>query len=464
MIRTYITNIPKNNTVCSANEGGLLAELFGVLDRAKLLDHYDSVAGVDSQPSSANGNTNFTCDIQNGIFEAQTVEQHQALINHLHMLESCGRLKPKTNTNPNQETPTPVVAPSKTSTEVISKEDLMEELIKEIKAHYHSGIPLDLPSALHLYCTFSNREPTDDETSRVKILDVYLGSRQIHEYKYPDFIRYQNEKIKELSARTVDERLALARRIYAKLIERGAYNSENPLQNWKPSISAHKRKSKAAEDIACIDRVVSVYGSTEFSKFGESHKSYYLIVSTAIVTGMRISSICGLMSNDLLVTLDGIPVISVARDKTSAGKRSVPVPRILFDTLKLHLELNNGFGIKCRGKKGYSDAIKDLSDEFFSLNSGFGKKLLNPHGLRAALNNYLMESQIDEAYRCTLLGHQITNPNNKYYAKPVSPPILVAGLKGIQEKILSGLKFDPALIFDNCEQNSIIKNLLTIQT
>lgn len=460
MIRAYITNVPKNSTVSSSNEGGLLAELFGVLDRSKLLDHYDSISGVDVQPHQSNDNSTFVCDINNGIFVAQTIEQHHALMSHLHLLESCGRLKPKTSTILNQGTPTPLVAPSKTSAEVISKEDLMEELIREVKLNYHGGLPVDLMSALHLYCTYMNREPSVDEISRIKKLTGYLGVRQLHEYSYDDFLIYQNDEIKRLNPRTIDERLALVRRIYAKLMGRGAYKGKNPLQIWKPSVSVQSRKSKAKEDIASIDRVLSVYGSSEFAEFGTSHKSFYLIVMIAIVTGMRISSICRLTSHDLIESIDGIHVISVAGDKTTAGTRSVPLPRVLFDTVKQYLGDNKTFGIKCRGTKGFSDAIKELKDEFFSLNAGFNKEHLNPHGLRASLNNYLIASEVDEAYRCSLMGHKITSPNNKYYGVPITPSILLAGLKGTQELILKKLNFDPSLIFDNCKQNSIIKKPL----
>jgi integrase len=337
----------------------------------------------------------------------------------------------------------------------------MEELIREVKSHYHGGLPLDLMSALHLYCTYMNREPSVDEISRIKKLTAFLGERQLHEYSYDDFLIYQNDEIKRLNPRTIDERLALVRRIYSKLISRGAYKGENPLQSWKPSISVHNRKSKAKEDIASIDRVLSVYGSTEFAEFGTSHKSFYLIVMIAIVTGMRISSICRLTNHDLIESIDGIHVISVAGDKTTAGKRLVPLPRVLFDTVKQYLSENKTFGIKCRGSKGFSDAIKKLKDEFFLLNTGFNKEHLNPHGLRASLNNYLIASEVDEAYRCSLVGHKITSPNNKYYGVPITPSVLLAGLKGKQELILKKLNFDPSLIFDNCKQNSIIKKSLT---
>jgi integrase len=402
------------------------------------------------------------CDINNGIFEAQTVEQHQALMNHLHLLESCGRLKPKTTNTPSQSTGTVHMEPLTTSTAQISKEDLMEELIREVKLKYHGGLPLDLMSALHLYCTYMDREPSVDEISRIKKLTVFLADRQLHEYSYDDFLIYQNDEIKRLNPRTIDERLALVRRIYSKLISRGAYKGENPLESWKPSISVHSRKSKAKEDIASIERVVSVYGSSEFAEFGTTHKSFYLIMMIATVTGMRISSICRLTSQDLIESFDGIHVISIAGDKTKAGTRLVPLPSVLFETVKKYLNENRTFDIKCRGTKGFSDAIKKLKDEFFSLNSGFNKEQLNPHGLRASLNNYLIASEVDEAYRCSLLGHKITSPNNKYYGVPITSSILLGGLKGTQELILKKLNFDPSLIFDNCKQNSIIKKPLTI--
>ncbi len=462
MIHAYTTNFPQNSTVSSPTEGAQLAQLFGILERTKMLDHYDSIEGIESHRTSTTDNSNFICDIQNGIFEAQTVEQHDALMEHLHMLESFGRLKPKSLPTPFAGTEQALATPATHSATPISKAELMDELMRNVKSHYHCGLPLDLMTALNVYCTYMNREPSIDEISRIKKVTAYLGDRQLHEFSDNDFTNYQNNEIKRLNVRTIDERIALVRRIYNKLIGRGAYKGKNPLEKWQPSISSHNRKSKAAEDIASIDRVVNVYGSSEFAAFGASHKSFYLIVTVAVVTGMRISSICRLTKHDLIETLDGIPVISVVGDKTMSGTRAVPLPQILFDTLKLYLTENSNFGITCRGTKGYSDAIKDLKDSFFSLNPHFNKDLLNPHGLRASLNNYLIESQVDEAYRCSLLGHKVTNPNNKYYGKPISTSILLAGLKGTQETVLNKLNFDPSLIFNNCKQNSIIKKPLTI--
>lgn len=462
MINAYTTNFPQNSTVASASEGAQLAQLFAILERTKMLDYYDSIVGIEHHRTNATDNSNFTCDIQNGIFEAQTVEQHEALIEYLHMLESCGRLKPKTQISPQKDTDQATSDSVTHSPTQVSKEELIDELMRNAKLHYPCGIPLDLMTALNLYCTYMNREPSVDEISRIKKLTSYLGDRPLHGYSNNDFTNYQNNEIKRLNVRTIDERIALVRRIYNKLIGRGAYTGKNPLEKWTPSISSHSRKSKAAEDIASIDQVISVYGSDEFAEFGESHKSFYLIVNVAIVTGMRISSICRLKKNDLIETIDGIPVISVVSDKSQAGKRLVPVPKILFETLKSYLADNPTFGLKSRGTKGYSDSIKKFKDSFFGLNPHFNKELLNPHGLRASLNNYLMESDVDEAYRCSLLGQKFLSVNNKYYAKPITTSILLERLKGIQEFILSKLNFDPSLILKNREPNSMIKKPLTI--
>ncbi len=462
MIHAYITNIPQNSTTSTASEGPLLAQLFGLLDRTKMLDHYDSIPGIECHKPSTADNSNFTCDIKNGIFEATTVQQHDALINYLQMLESYGRLKPKTLPAPLAKTERAITTPAASSEALISKEDLMAELVRKVKEHYHGGIPLHLMDALKVYCLQKGRKPTVDEISRVKQLTDFLGDRQLHDFSDNDFTNYKNTQINHLNVRTIDERLALVRRIYSTLIIGGSYKGNNPLEKWKTSIGSHIRKSKAAEDIAPIDRVISVYGSDAFANFGASHKSFYLIVNVAIVTGMRISSICRLPKNDLFETSDGIPVISVVSDKTQAGKRLVPVPKILFETLKSYLTDNPTFGFKSRGTKGFSDSIKNLKDSFFSLNPHFNKDLLNPHGLRASLNNYLIESQVDEAYRCSLLGQKILSVNNNYYGKPITTSVLLAGLKGIQETILSKLNFDPSLIFNDCKTDSMIKKPLTI--
>lgn len=476
MIHAYLTNMPKNIVMASSVEDdSRIDELMEFLLTNNLLDHYAISNGMDMAQWEANKQMSrdiqsaFFCDVSNGIFEANTQEQHDALMRHLQRLQKYGmlnkqsmaraenavvlkELRPESVEEPISNKPleasastgTLVPSPSSTSSPALSRQQLREEFIREIKSRYQSGIPLRLSDALKQYCALRNRAESRDERSRIKILSESLGDLFLHEYSLRHFTNYKQIKLKDRNVRTLDERIGLARRIFQTLIEQRVYHGENPLKSWKPSTSSVTRKQKAAASIATMDRVASVFGSPEFAEFGSDHPAYYLIIMTAIATGMRITSICRLHSTDLLMTLDGIPVIDVHhRDKTLAGKRQVPVPQDLFDSLKAFLEVHGSFGIEDRGEKGCSDAIRDLNQKFFEQNSKFSNSLLNPHGLRAALNNYLVKNGIQLDIRCAFLGHSLSHVNHQSYSSGISTPVLVDGLCGIQEKILAGVNFNP---------------------
>ena len=477
MLFAYCANIPRNTVIASSVEDdSRIDELMDFLHTHNMLDHYAKSSGLDmaqweaSKKAARDIQSAFACDVSNGIFEADTQEQHESLMRHLHRLHKFGMLDhqsmacaensivckdsaPATPSLP-IDAPTPAQSPLPTAhtaalapvaavTTILTPEQMREEIIRDIKSRYNSGIPLRLSDALVHYCALVNRKVSKDERSRIKVLSEHIGDLFLHDYSDTHFTKYKNAQMSERDVRTLDEQIALVRRIYKVLIEQRVYFGMNPLQTWRPSVTAKSRKLKAASSIVTVDRIASVFGSKAFADFGRSHPAYYLIIMTAVVTGMRITSICRLQSADLLVTLDGIPVIDIFHmDKTLAGKRQVPIPQELFTALKTFLEMNDGFGIDDRGEKGCSDAIRDLNEDFFKLNPKLSHTALTPHGLRTSLNNYLIKNCVPMDIRCALLGHSLGHVNNRAYSSGVPTPVLVAGLCGLQDKILAGLNFD----------------------
>jgi integrase len=495
MLHAYCANIPKNIVMASSIEDDhRIDELMEFLFTNNLLDHYAMSSGMNMEQWEANKQMSrdiqcaFSCDVSNGIFEASTQEQHEALMRHLHRLHKYGMLNKQSknqaeaaialkqpSTGANLTTPKvdelPVPSPSPTiqmpvalgaSTPPLTREQLKEEFIRDIKSRYDCAIPLRLSDALTKYCALGGRKVSKDERSRIKILSEHTGDLFLHEYSDTHFTKYKNAQLSERNPRTLDEQIGLARRIYKVLIEQRVYFGKNPLEKWKPSVSANSRKLKAASSIASIDRIASVFGSKAFAEFGLSHPAYYLIIMTAVVTGMRITSICRLQSPDLLVTLDGIPVIDIFHmDKSLAGKRQVPIPQDLFTAVKAFLDAHGGFGIEDRGEKGCSDAIRELNDQFFAEHPNLDNTELNPHKLRTALNCYLINNGIAMDTRCALLGHSLGHVNNRSYSSGISTPALVIGLCGIQDKILTGLNFnlDIAIASDHPIADSLLRNV-----
>jgi integrase len=324
-----------------------------------------------------------------------------------------------------------------------SRQDVItgfKELVKEV---YEAGVPMGLTDALKTYCRYVDRKPSKDELSRVRIIERDMNDPYLHELTADNFSSYEAAQLKELSVRTIEERLALVKRIYDLLMSKRVYRGTNPLSYWKPSVSAKVRKEKAAAGIASIERVCTVFGSHEFALFGQTHRAFYLVMITAVVTGMRITSICRLKSTDLMLSLDGIPIIDLGVDKTPAGKRQIPIPTRLHTALKDYLREHGKFPFADRGKdKGCSDAISKLYKEFIAQYPGFNLFGLNPHGLRASLNNHLHKINVPIDMRCAFIGHKNNHVNSVFYSEPTEIDLLELNVKGVQEKLLNALQFD----------------------
>ncbi len=480
MINSYVVNIPKSITMAaSIDDDYRIDELMDFLESNHLLDQYAHAEGLDlSQVQCIVGNSQsgFYCDVNNGIFVAPTSDQHESMMRHLKRLQKYGQLSkvPKSNavadmagaqmivpvvkTNPPPAANTlthaqiasaPAAIPSSILVPQITRDQILDEFVRTTRARYDNGIPIRLTEALTRYCKLKGRDPSRDERSRIKILDDELGGLCLHEYTIDHFLNYAKRYLEgdsTLNVRTIDERIALARRVYEFLIDKRVYFGLNPLKDWKQNETSQNRKKSARASIPSIDRVLNLFGTEEFAAFGTFHPAYYLIIMTAIVTGMRISSICRLTRADLLITIDDIPVIDVKYDKTDAGVRQVPVPLELFDALCTFLETNQTFGIADRGHdKGCSDAIRKLNQAFICSWPQFKDKLINPHKLRAALNNYMAKNGVAQDVRCAFLGHAQPHVNSKVYADAFEPPVIVEGMNGIQDKILDKLHFDPAI-------------------
>ena len=134
-------------------------------------------------------------------------------------------------------------------------------------------------------------------------------------------------------------------------------------------------------------------------------------------------------------------------DKTAAGKRQIPIPAELHTTLKNFLNANDSFPFKDRGEdKGCSDAISTLYEEFSDLNPLLDLRRLNPHGLRAALNDYFDKIGVQFDHRCAFLGHKNNHVNSSCYSTGMTVERVANQTLGVQSKLLTALNFDQELL------------------
>lgn len=464
MIFTYIADIPRRSFQSTPSESANVKELLSKLEETKLLDHYkrmDTSANNKAVEKLAEQNGAVQVDVKNGIFVAHTDEQHRSLIDQLDHLAKFGLLDDVFDDDTDvkstsiAENSKLTIAPDpvqRTHADQLVHEDAIKKLIAEIKLKYSNGYPLSLSQAFKQHCVFRQKAATPDEKSRLKNVIDFIGDLNLHELTPDLFVNYKKLKLtptngdKPLSVRTVDERIALVRHLIETLIDQGVYRGDNPLGRWTRSTSSKAVKDSADEKIASIATINSVFGSNEYLAFGAKHPAHYLVTTIAVVTGMRISSICSLKSTNFIITEDGVHCIELFRSsKTLAGKRQIPIPVTLFEAAKQFLTKHrDSFGFVARTGKGYSDSFKDVTDKFFQTNSHFDPELLNPHGLRAALNDHMLKCGVQLDVRCSLIGHSMGHVNSKYMSG-VPTAIVHKNVHPIQNSLLMGLRFDQFL-------------------
>jgi integrase len=435
----------------------------------ELLWKHDLISRMQSKRSDATAqyashvSQDLVCDMPHGIFIANSLPDHQQVLNQVERLLKFGLHNMPcfwpSSANASAASHAPTLPATHVSTPAVvltpppfmnleHSQEVITHFKQLVKSKYMSGVPMDLNEALRTYCTFVGRNPSKDELSRVRNVAKDLNEPYLHELTSEHFSTYENNLVKSaMGIRTIEERIALIKRIYETLIQKRTYLDGNPLSYWKPSVSSKVRKAKAAAGIASIERVCTVFGSHEFALFGQTHRAFYLVMITAVVTGMRITSICRLKAADLMFSLEDAPIIDIEMDKTLAGKRQIPIPARLHIALKDYLRAHGKFPIADRGKdKGCSDAISKLYKEFVEQYPQFDLFGLNPHGLRASLNNHLHKINVPQNMCCALLGHKDNHVNSIFYAEPTETDLLELNIKGVQEKLLKTLKFDQHLM------------------
>jgi len=229
----YEINLPELiiNTIgeVGANVSEQLLEL---LAKHELVSRMQPKLTNDSPHKATTTGQDFVCDLPHGIFMAKSLQGHQQLVNHIERLLKFGLLNmpcfwPGATT---ATASTLVSAASLTQAStfalqltppVFMSDEARQQVIKDfkqlVKGKYAAGTPMTLPDALHEYCRFKNRKPSKDEVSRVRIVAKDLNNPYMHELSSEHFSNYENKLIRDLGGRTVEERIALIKRIYELL-------------------------------------------------------------------------------------------------------------------------------------------------------------------------------------------------------------------------------------------------------
>ena len=490
-ILQYLLNLPKGQFKAEpGKDDANMKELLNFLKDQELVQQYAAKEGVSQERIDAFRQlieNQFVADVPNGVFKADNEEQHQALLGNLKHMQELGILKPlASKADQAGETPATQPVPAQTIVHVVnapaqqlSVQDVLgrdNELAKmeEIKSLYPMGLALTFSEANQLYIKYSfddrveNEKTKRDYTSRMnKIIEV-CGNRYLHQLEPDDVVQIELEmletpspkqekrssrsnwstkktdqipELKTLARSTVSERLRHLKAVYSMMIKKRRYRGENPVEYWEALVSSQERKNRAAKTIRSVERVEVIFNGDYYAQFREKAPNMYLLLMTAIVTGMRASSIARLREEDLMISVGGTPMIDVTRDKTVAGVRQVPLPRPLFEALKEYLKQNKNMGFTADLDDNYSSAISKANQRFKKLFGGESAEQLNAHEMRRSFNEYLKKKGVQLDVRSAVMGHKQREVNVVSYTTGFSVDESAEVISTIQEDLLQLMKF-----------------------
>lgn len=206
----YFVNLPKGQI--SAEPGADDAnknELLAFLKNEELTKQYAEKEGVERiDAGSQTMEEIFLIDLPNGIFKADTPEQHKALMNNLQSMKDAELLRPLA-TKVLQPAVAVAAPPAQTIVQVVSPlqqqlgvQDVLgydKELRKmeEVKSLYHAGLALTLSQANEAYIKYSfDNKPEKQNTikdyrSRMNSIIEIVGDRYLHELEEDDVVQIE---------------------------------------------------------------------------------------------------------------------------------------------------------------------------------------------------------------------------------------------------------------------------------
>ena len=212
---------------------------------------------------------------------------------------------------------------------------------------------------------------------------------------------------------TIDKKIGALRAMFNFGKKHKLCHGDNPAADR--NLQSRDQKNAGGHKFYELDEIKQVLGCVEFKAMAETQANFYLIMVAALITGIRITALAALRAEDFRVSIGGNPYIRVLKDKTAAGKRNVPIPKTLHDSMRAYLAKHADFGFDARSDgKGASDPVrKELQTHLANIKAtGDG---FTVHGLRKTLNSYFHKNRVQIEERCQFMGHKIDHVNVGVY-------------------------------------------------
>ena len=279
-----------------------------------------------------------------------------------------------------------------------------------------------------------------DYTATAKEFDAFTGLvilPKVTDSTVTGFMEYLAKKGN--TPRTIDKKVGAVRALFNFAIKQKIYSGANPAADR--NLLTKKEKRNAGSRPFDLTDLQTLFACQRFHDYQTSQPDFYWLILAGVITGIRVTALSAITDVSLKKTPTGVPFIQVDKDKTAAGRRSVPVPQEFFDGLKKFLDQSKGFIYEDRPDgKGASDPIrKELDRHKKAIRfDGQGQTF---HSFRKTLNTYLMHEKVPFEVRCQFIGHEFDHVNKSVYSEQFSTEEVGQYVVPVQRKLLELLKF-----------------------
>ena len=131
------------------------------------------------------------------------------------------------------------------------------------------------------------------------------------------------------------------------------------------------------------------------------------LITLGLYTGARIEELCRLKVDDIIVE-DNHRALRIAKSKTQAGTRTVPLHPAITDLVdRLAADSKDGYLVFSKSKNQYDERSTGLSRRFGRLKSSlsYGPELVF-HSLRKTVTTKLEQAGVSEGIAADILGHE----------------------------------------------------------
>lgn len=220
---------------------------------------------------------------------------------------------------------------------------------------------------------------------------------------------------KKNSETTIDKKIGVLRALFNFGKQQKLCAGENPATGR--NLLSKEEKEARGHKFYELDELKEIFARDEFRALKQTKPNFRLLAVAAAITGVRITALATLELKHLRISEQGRPYLQITNDKTGAGRRSVPVPKALFDEMKAYLEAHRDFGYRAREDgKGASDGVrKDLLNYLSEI--GIDSEGFTIHGLRKTLNEFMASYGVDRVALYQFMGHVLNDVNTRIYRR-----------------------------------------------